>query len=195
MNSHVRNITGSGLAHLLEAMTLLSLVIFISVLLFSGLMPVIMGELVIERWLHPGGYPDPFAAYADILPGKLLIDMLGKHTCERVFVMPGTDYTCTIQTIPEDFDRVIVTVLDGTIREVQFVPADLVVIDVVRHWGQPDSIKHMEQTCFMEWDSGMIAVANPCQRFSYLLPVSQVLLYTTRSQCYNCYRGTDGMTT
>jgi hypothetical protein len=109
-------------------------------------------------------------------PLPLLTLATEPHTCNSNIAYPQV--ICTIRPESPHFDRVMIISRDGVIRQTLFVPTDLRVIDLVRHWGRPDSIQQSDRGYyFLRWDAGVFAHIRSNNRFSYLLPVADVLLY------------------
>jgi hypothetical protein len=183
--SYLRSIAGSLPRHAglrseqrsQAAPTVRSFVTFLAVYLISGLTVLMLAVLVIETLLYPIPYPNPFTPYTALVPGGSSALVLGQYPCSsETRALESRDWICAINLISEDFDRVTVISWDERIREVQFLPTDLQVIDLLRRWGRPDLIRQSSEGYLLIWGAGVVARVPTGQRFSYLLSVRTVLL-------------------
>jgi hypothetical protein len=110
------------------------------------------------------------------MPGKLSVPMLYRHQCPgEILTLEPRDLLCIINPISEDFDRVMLVIREGIIRQLQFIPADLPVFALVHRWGRPARIRRSTEGYHLSWGVGVIAHAPEGGQFSYMLSVSSVL--------------------
>jgi hypothetical protein len=131
--------------------------------------------------------PDPFTPYEALKPGEWAGIVRERYPCKRQLLAPVTDSEPALQTSAElsscaispdsgPIGSVIVVSRQARIREVQFLPTNIQVIELVRRWGRPDRIQRVHQSYVLSWDVGVVARAPAGGQFSYLLPVRSVLL-------------------
>jgi hypothetical protein len=168
--------------------TIFTLIRSAAVLLIMGLSTLMLAVLAFTVLLHPDGYPDPFTPYETIVPGGSFTSVLDQHSCERQLLAPVFDVepglqpsaglsSCAINPDSDTIDNVIVVSREGRIQQVQFLPTNLQAIELLRRWGRPDRIQRSPRNYLLTWDAGVVAFTPATgRRFSYVLPVSIVLL-------------------
>jgi hypothetical protein len=168
--------------------TIFTLIRSAAVLLIMGLSTLMLAVLAFTVLLHPDGYPDPFTPYETIVPGGSFTSVLDQHSCHRELLAPVFEQepvfaasfgqsSCVINADAQTFSRVMVIQQDGRIQQVQFLPANLQAIELLRRWGRPDRIQRSPRNYLLIWDAGVVAFTPATgRRFSYVLPVSIVLL-------------------
>jgi hypothetical protein len=112
-----------------------------------GLAVLMLAVLAIRALLYPAGYPDPFAPYEVLNPGAWAGIVRERYPCKRQLLAPVTDSEPVLQTSAElsscaispdsgPIGSVIVVTWQARIREVQFLPTNIQVIELVRRWGR-----------------------------------------------------------
>jgi hypothetical protein len=168
--------------------TIFTLIRSVAVLLIMGLSTLMLAMLAFTALLHPDGHPDPFTPYEPIVPGRSSALVMARYSCHRELLAPVFEQepvfaaslgqsSCAIDADAETFSRVTVTQQNGRIQQVQFLPANLQAVELLRRWGRPDRIQRSPQNYLLIWDHGVLAFTPATGRqFSYLLPVNMVLL-------------------
>jgi hypothetical protein len=123
--------------------------------------------------LYPDGYPDPFAHYAELLPGQPAA-VLDTFACRREYPPPSLDtYLCGIH--PEDaliFSRIQVLIYNDRIARITFYGSGLQVVDLIQHFGRPSSITVEEEHYILWWEDGTYAlIPITARRYTYQLRV------------------------
>jgi hypothetical protein len=144
--------------------------------LSSGVLIVVGGATL----AYPGGYPDPFATYEAVMPGRRVV-ALEEPPCDFQ-IIPGQILLMECDSFPatDHFVSIHAITQDGRFTAAWFYARNLVIADVITHWGQPDSVIHDENKFILRWDNGLRLVIHPVDpagRFSYGLPVDWLQVY------------------
>jgi hypothetical protein len=133
--------------------------------------------LVFMRLLNSGGYPDPFAPYADLKPGSSIGTVETLHCSPKVFPEFESRGVCLIPTNGEVFTTIEIIEHLGTIERITFFANDLQTVDLVNHWGKPEAVRQHKRHAVMRWGDGVIAQTTaPVSRFTYQSPIEWVML-------------------
>jgi hypothetical protein len=148
----------------------------------------LMTVLVGVSLLNPGSYPDPFVPYEAIMPGQTLgkLDAFGCYRHDPPTSIGGL--ICPIKR-PEQsvFNRVHTITNNGVVQQVTFYGETLQVVDLIRHFGKPETIEVKEQSYFLSWGDTIYArVPIAARRYHHQLRV----LFVTVKLLPDVNRGT-----
>jgi hypothetical protein len=139
---------------------------------------LIVLTLLIMWVLFPGGSPDPFAPYEVIMPGESA-RALDMFACIQDYP-PSSQGTYVCRGPSGDeliFSRIQVLVLDGTVKQITFYGESLQVVDLIHHFGQPESITLEKRHYVLTWDDGTYAfIPISARRFAHQLRVLFITL-------------------
>jgi hypothetical protein len=124
----------------------------------------------------PGGYPDPFAPYEGIMPGQPVqkLEVYGCHTESLESYLPSA--TCLLN-YPEKtvFKGVQVFASEGIIWQITFFGGDLQVVDLIQHFGNPQTMSLKMASYTLGWDNRIFAsVPLKARLFNHQLRVLSV---------------------
>jgi hypothetical protein len=139
------------------------------VAVLSAALLAVLASMVVA---FPGGYPDPFAPYALLVPGESRA-ILASYPCQPQWVPASLGMSvCHIDLGSENFSGVTVYTQNGTVQRVEFGIERLQVVDLARSWGRPDEIKRSRrQYILVWWGAGLLPLCTARRQFSYQLPL------------------------
>jgi hypothetical protein len=130
--------------------------------------------------LYRDGYPDPFIPYQTIQPGRPIASLKPYDCQTEQFPEHIKMRVCRI-TVEEDtpFSAILVWTFDGAIQKVTYYGDTLQVVDLIRHFGKPDSVTLYNQHYVLNWNDGTHAVTPiSTRRFAHQMSVLFVTLST-----------------
>ena len=150
-------------------------------LVVPQLLILFVAELVVlvsMNLIHKEGYPDPFAPYEAMMPGRFL-SALEDRPCE-FDVTPGNTFkfTCDLALNSDPLAAVSATAYNGRFVQISFRGGDWYIGDVIAHWGRPDRVVRVNHRSFyVIWvDQNLAAFIDPVGpigRFNYRAPVER----------------------
>jgi hypothetical protein len=148
---------------------IISMPLLVTLGLFGAMVGVLAGTILI----YPGGYPDPFAPYDAIMPGQPIAALDDYSWCDP----KHRSLAYNSITICPPFEIVVAKFDSDTIQSVWFHTETLQVVDLVRHWGTPDSVHGEPERFTLCWRKQKVfATTKSIARFTYQAPVSTVLV-------------------
>jgi hypothetical protein len=145
----------------------------VTLIFFSAQVAVLIGSGL----AHPGENSDPFAPYKAMMPGHWAV-AVKEPPCD-LQTIPGFIETpsCEIYPVHGPIDVVTSSTFNGRFDQTLVIANDLVVGDVVRHWGRPDAVAKDNHAFYLEWsDQGLYGLIDPVGRFTYMLRVDQLII-------------------
>ena len=127
---------------------------------------------------------DPFAPYADILPGQSRDGVAQRGLNCQFDLVPLFEEICTLTPETGGFSEILVKIAPhtGRISRVVFKPREgtLTVGDLVLLWGDPEITFH-SQTANLRWPNvHVVAIPETYDGdFSYWLPIAHIALVST----------------
>lgn len=156
-------------------------IFYVPLLIILVLAAIELAGLGAMRLVYPGGYPDPFAPYAAIMPGQPSA-VLSHYPChfEKQLERSFEPILCRIRPKDGVFSEVVAHFQNDRIWQVEFKPEGLRVGDLVLHWGIPDLGQDDGGLIYIRWHGGTVyAVVSPDsqkRQYNYLLPVYSIIL-------------------
>lgn len=128
-----------------------------------------------------GGPPiDPFAAYADVLPGKSRDKVLQQRfNCESIYTVPAFNEFCLLTPTIGIFSRIAVDIELNTdqVSHVVFTPHEgmLTIGDLLALWGKPKLVVY-GRTANLRWHEGRVFAISQMYNghLSYWMPIRYV---------------------
>jgi hypothetical protein len=126
--------------------------------------------------------PNPFAAFADVLPGQPRSAIVARgFSCPVSFFSPGvTEESCILNLATGSFSQIQVTISHGVIFQSFFtMPGDVLKLgDLILLWGTPKIHENEHSVSFLWPGHGVVAsAAIQTGQFSPFLPV-RIIAFT-----------------
>lgn len=154
----------------------------------AALFTIIVVSQVVALAVSRPGYQDPFAPFEELLAGQVVTTAT---PCDLNPVPPDSPEMldsdlsyCAIYPQGGAFASVSAYRYENQFVHTAFRAAslrerkDLVIADVVLHWGRPDVIITYEQSLFLRWNErrlvAMIYPRGTTTRYSYWLPIASM---------------------
>ncbi len=122
---------------------------------------------------------DPFAEYADIMPGQSRQTVLARGFDCRLSGSPFYKQSCLLSPENSTFSEIWVSIASetGLVNRVVFIPraSAMMLGDLVRLWGKPRIVLYGQTVNFRWRNVHVVAVLQtPRSHFSYWLPMTYV---------------------
>jgi len=117
-----------------------------------------MTVLVGAALFYPGGYPDPFTQYEEIMPGQP-VQKLQVYGCYKDYPDSYPPSSTCLLNYPDEtvFKGVQAFAKDGIIWQITFFGGDLQVVDLIQHFGTPQTITLKATSYTLSWEDKIYA--------------------------------------
>lgn len=146
----------------------------VTLVFFAAQVAVLVGS----RMTYPNEYPDPFAPYEAMMPGQEIT--VEDVPCDFI-IRREYDETTSCETYPKNevFNSVTSSVSGSGFVQTVFSFNHVLVGDIIRHWGRPDSVERLGPNFVVSWgEHGLNGVIIPVRKVGQLSYMTSVATFT-----------------